>query len=162
MVTHCHYNVFSHSLTGKHIGCVSILLQWIFLTCLPVYPVSFKYMPKSASAWSQGPGTSHSDTARLLFQVIYQLRIHQQCLRVPISPGLPDFPVGKEEMFQCWHSKMVTLVTICLSGLPHSPTNNVGKMDYLPLHQQTSFPTAVFTQAILLRRFSLLTFIVHI
>lgn len=47
-------------------------------------------------------------------------------------------------------------------GLPHSSTNKVNKKDYLLFHQQTSFPVIIFTQAIFLRKFSLLTFTIQI
>ena len=78
-----------------------------------------------------GYGISHTDTARLLFKVIYQLRIHQQCLQSPISPLLPDSCMKGGGMFQRWHSKMVTLATTCLSGLPRTSTKNKDKKDYL-------------------------------
>lgn len=88
------FSVFliSHSLTGRHLGCFYILLQW---SCCHVFLsiASFKQMPKSGSTWSQGTGTSHLDIASFLFKVIYHKFTSNVC-ELPFLHSLSDFPSG--------------------------------------------------------------------
>ena len=85
----------------------------------PCHSVSFEYLPKSGSAWPQSIGISHLDIARLLFQVIHHVsyKLTSTVCKWPI-PGKGSLSCRRRHVSICWHSKMVILVTICLSSLP--------------------------------------------
>lgn len=151
------YNLVSHSLTGHFY----ILLQWILLSGLLVHRVSSKYVPNYGSAWSQGIGTSHLDTASFLFQMMEQLLICQRHLQIPMSPLPSWLSFRRRHVSICWYTTTTMVIPIpvivCLPAshihLPimHSKrtTHHSTKFDFLIL---------IFAHTVLLRRSSLLTF----
>lgn len=151
------FSVFliSHSLTGRHLGCFYILLQWLLLSCLLVR----SFFQADAEEWKHMvTGYRHLPFRHCQLPLQSHLsQIHWQCLRVPISPLPFWLSFRRPRVSVCWYAKMVILVTVCLL-VSHTLLPVLQSKRTTHHSSKFGFPILISAHAILLRRSSFPTF----